>query len=121
MRATMNQMSVESLAATVTGLVAEVESCESLELPPLYNAVDVDALHSLCAHAPPAAEFDETGGVVSFSYSDSLVRIDTGEPITVTAALAENSSPTATASTETVERTDTVDDDHSDSFSHPAF
>lgn len=91
MSTTVGQVSVESLATAVTRVVAEVESCDSLELPPLYDSIDMDALQTFCAH-DSFTDDDTDGGVVSFVYSDSVVQVDTGDPVTVTAAEATDES-----------------------------
>lgn len=83
----IRNVSVESLTMAVTQAVANVESCGLLELPPLYNTIDIGALESFCAHEPAVAD-DDPSGVVSFTYSESLVQVDRGESVTVEAVPA---------------------------------
>ena len=110
MSETVDQLSVESLVVAITDVVSDVESCEPLELPPLSDSVDVDALESFCAPVtsgggPVAAR----SLVVSFAYSDSVVHIDSGEQTTVSADPATD---------ETLAHLDISPSDEGDSLSH---
>jgi len=70
-----------SMTVAVVEAVSSFEDCEPTDLPPLYRAVDTDALDALFATGPGA-----TGGrdcVVSFAFSDSYVTIENGERIVV--------------------------------------
>lgn len=58
----------ESLVADVLAEVAERNGCDALELPPLSDAVDPDALVALVAE-PGVSE-------IAFSYDGYVVRID---------------------------------------------
>lgn len=82
----VTDVTVESIAVAVTRAVAAIEPRDLLELPPLYNAVDVGALKAFCAHDLPVP--DESKGTVSFTYSESVVTIDRGESVTVDAVPA---------------------------------
>jgi hypothetical protein len=84
----VTDVSVEPIAVAVTQAVADVESCGLLELPPLYNTIDVGALEAFCAHEPPVV--DDAEGVVSFRYSESLVSIERGESVTLDAIPASH-------------------------------
>jgi len=120
MSETVDELSVESLVVTITDVVSDVESCEPLELPPLSDSVDVEALESF--FTPEASvggesesESEGEGGVaahplvVSFAYSDSVVHIDSGEQTTVSADRATD---------ETVAHLDISPSDETDSLSH---
>ena len=86
---TVDQLTAESLAVAITAAVSEVEACRPLDLPPLSDSIDLDALQSFCT--PKAPEFGRTAAVplgISFTYSDSVVHIDSGGQTTVSAELA---------------------------------
>ena len=112
MSETVDQLSVESLVVAITDVVSDVESCKPLELPPLSDSVDVEALESFCA---PETSGGGAGGVaahplvVSFEYSDSVVHIDSGEQTTISAAPATD---------ETLAHLDISPSDEGDSLSH---
>ncbi|WP_162562498.1 HalOD1 output domain-containing protein [Salinigranum rubrum] len=107
MRTTVDCVSVESLAAAVSTVVADVESCESLDLPPLNESIDTDALQSFCE--TESLRTDGVGGTVSFAYSDSVVRVATGDPVRVSAAPATDET---TARDVVARDTDLLDSEH---------
>ena len=84
----VTDLSVESIAVAVTQTVSDTESCNLLELPPLYDAVDIGALEAFCAHTSPVSDDEPPEGSVSFTYSESLVSLDRGEAVTVEAVPA---------------------------------
>lgn len=87
MKTMVGPASVESLVVSVTELVAEMESCDSLALPPLHESIDMGALQSLCEHSKTAT--DRGAVAVSFRYSDSVVHVSNDETLTITAVPAD--------------------------------
>lgn len=72
--------SSDSICEAITSAVATAEGCSMVELDPLYEAVDVDALAGLFASGP-----DTDTTVVQFSYHGyELVVTDDGGDVTVT-------------------------------------
>ena len=59
-----------SATEAVVSLVAQEESCDPLELPPLYESVDPEALDRICEVA------DGSSLRISFDYSDYTVLVD---------------------------------------------
>lgn len=71
----------ESASDAVLRAVSEFESCPPTALPPLYEAIDTDALNALCRRRADGRHKYECR--LTFEYHDSLVVIDTNESITV--------------------------------------
>ncbi len=92
MRTTVDQVSIESLATAVSTVVADVESCETLDLPPLSESIDMGALQSFCE--TESLRTDGVTGTVSFTYSDSVIRVNTGDSVRVSAAPARDETTT---------------------------
>jgi len=77
-----------SITVAVVEAVSTFEDCEPTALPPLYDAVDTDALNSLFTSAT-----DDRDCHISFSFSDSRVAIENGERIVVEADTAQRVRP----------------------------
>ncbi|WP_161570028.1 HalOD1 output domain-containing protein [Salinigranum halophilum] len=89
MSVTFRRNSVESLTTAITGLVADVESCDALDLPTLHNTIDVDALQMFCTDTLCSNAETTQRRTLSFIYSESLVHIEIDDDeITIKASLA---------------------------------
>ena len=113
MRTTVDCVSVESLATEVSTVVADVESCESLELPPLSEAIDMGALQSFCETESLRA--DGVTGTISFTYSDSVIRVDTGDSVRISAAPATDETTGRDFASRDTDSSDSEHASHSDS------
>lgn len=71
----------ELLSTAVIRSVSAVEGREPLDLPPLTNVIDADALDVL--FATDATGKPKSGGRLSFIYSESRVTIDNGEYLSI--------------------------------------
>lgn len=72
----------ESVSDVITRVVSESEECPTIDLPPLFETVDVEALNSLiCSETTEIPQFD---GCVMFEYSNSHVAIWNDRSISVT-------------------------------------
>lgn len=66
----------ETIVDRLLAEIADLERCDELDLPPLYDAVDPDALVRLV---------DSAAGVrISFAYDDYRVEIETPDGVDVT-------------------------------------
>jgi hypothetical protein len=65
---------------TVARAVAEARDVDVLDLPPLGDAVDAEALARLCRRSGPRSSTDV---LVSFAYAGCRVSIDDGETVSV--------------------------------------
>ena len=74
--------STESISTTVVTAVAAVKDVDPTDLPPLYDAIDPDALNQLFRshHQHDAAAM----GQVEFTFADCTVVIDGENQVTVT-------------------------------------
>jgi hypothetical protein len=72
-----------SVTVAVVEAVSSFENCEPHALPPLYDAVDADALNALFETG-----VDGRSCSVSFTFSDSRVTVQNSERIVVEAATA---------------------------------
>lgn len=71
----------ESLSAAVVRAVSGLEGREPLDLPPLVNLLDPDALDML--FATDGTGEPKSGGRISFIYSESCITIENGEYFTI--------------------------------------
>lgn len=71
----------QPVSYTLLCAVAEVEGCHPTDLPPLHDALDVDALDAL--FSTEMDEIPQFKGSLTFEYSDSFVTIWSGRSITV--------------------------------------
>ncbi|WP_227378580.1 HalOD1 output domain-containing protein [Haladaptatus halobius] len=71
----------QSASVAVVKAVSEFEDCSPNSLPPLHETIDTDCLDGLYSARPNGTH--RSGGCVSFVFSDSQVRVDNGEYITV--------------------------------------
>ncbi|WP_227376328.1 HalOD1 output domain-containing protein [Haladaptatus halobius] len=55
--------------------VADAAECDPCDLPPLYEAIDPDALDALYRHGSPAVEFDYAGYHISIA-AEQMISID---------------------------------------------
>ena len=64
----------------VIDVVSAIQDVEPADLPPLYGAVDPDALDSLCANedlgAHPTVRFDYEGLIVTVSASNTITVVE---------------------------------------------
>jgi hypothetical protein len=110
MSQTVDQVSAESLTVAITAAVSDVEACRPLSLPPLSDSIDLDALQSFCTpETPESVGTTIVPLVISFTYSDSVVHIDSGAQTTVSAELATD---------EALSHLDTSSNTGTDSLSH---
>lgn len=73
----------ESASQTVVRAVAAEDGVDETELPPLFGAIDPDALDSLFSSGPLAAR---TSGTVRFTYAGYEVAVGAGGDVSVTTA-----------------------------------
>lgn len=78
-QAAFGQQSSEKLSQTIVKLIADLEGTSPAELsPPLYSAIDPEALDSLF-HLPTTTE-SQTQGHVHFTYCEYKIHVEeTGE------------------------------------------
>ncbi len=74
-RGTMTPLDDGTPSVTVVNTVADVEGTSFTELPPLYEAVDPDALDAMCA--------GDTSGRVTFEYHGYTVTVEANERVVV--------------------------------------
>ena len=72
-----------SVTAVVVEAIATLKGVDELRLPPLYDAIDTDALDAL--FAPSANGTPRREVKVSFTYDSCRVVIEGGETVTVRA------------------------------------
>ncbi|PSP57463.1 hypothetical protein BRC82_00495 [Halobacteriales archaeon QS_1_67_19] len=72
----------EPLSSRVVSAVAAARGVDATELPPLYEAIDPDALNRL--FQPAAAEDRRGPGRIVFEVADCDVEVQSGGAITVT-------------------------------------
>ncbi|WP_255198053.1 HalOD1 output domain-containing protein [Halorarius litoreus] len=68
-----------TITESIVGAVAEREGTDALSLPPLYNAVDIDALEALVAHADASTGLSVTFRYVGWDvtvYADGSVTVE---------------------------------------------
>lgn len=73
-------------SAAVVRAVADAEDVEETELPPLFHAIDPDALDALFEKGPLAAR---STGTVRFSYADHDILVTADGAVTVEPALGQ--------------------------------
>lgn len=73
-RLTLDEQPAPSVA--VVEAVAEATDVDPVNLPPLHDAIDTDALDTLFT--------DRADGVLAFEYADCEVRVDGTTTVTVT-------------------------------------
>ena len=71
----------ELLSIAVVKAISTVENCDPLDLPPLADVVDTDALDML--FGTDGTGEPKAGGRLSFVYSESRVTIENGEYLTI--------------------------------------
>lgn len=67
---TLTQMTDTDLLITITEQIAAKKGVDPLDLPPLYTAIDVDALTTLVTHRDDASDLE-----VQFSYAGYQVTV----------------------------------------------
>lgn len=67
----------DQVSTRVVSAVAEEKGVDSTELPPLYDAIDPDALDALC-NGEKGATMSRRPLEISFRYADRIVRISDG-------------------------------------------
>lgn len=77
-------VSDEKPSLTVIDRIAALEETDPVELPPLYDAIDPEALDSLVD--PPATDDSRTASTVRFAYCGYDVRVRSDGEIMVEAA-----------------------------------
>ena len=70
----------ERVSHAVIRGVGVVENTRLDELPPLYEAIDPDALDAIVS---PAAGVSEFTGTISFPYSNSVVAVQCRSPVSI--------------------------------------
>ncbi|ADD03888.1 uncharacterized protein Nmag_0297 [Natrialba magadii ATCC 43099] len=78
-----SSLHTDELCRRVVETVAESEQCDVTELPPLYNAVEPDAI---CALFTSTSTHDRDTGQVTFLYCGYRVTVDASGSISVAAA-----------------------------------
>lgn len=71
----------DSVAESVVTAVSALTGTDPMELEPLYDVVDVDALDDL--FAPKANGSPRSGGTISFTYCGCRVTVENSEQVTV--------------------------------------
>ena len=71
----------DSLTETIVDEVAESTNTDPLELDPLHNVIDVDALEDL--FAPKLDEQPRSGGTIVFIYGGCTVIVRGSDQVTV--------------------------------------
>lgn len=78
----------ESASEVVVRTVSEAESRSAKALPPLTSSIDPDALDTLCTNSSDGTgQYDCT---LQFPYSDSEVRIQTRDDVTLSVTPQKN-------------------------------
>lgn len=79
-----------AIEATIAA-VAAATGADAMELPPLYDAVDPDALAAM--FEPPRTGASRFRGSVAFEYADTLVRVDGHGTVEVSPSAAAGGWP----------------------------
>lgn len=77
----------DSVTRDVVAAVADATGRDPETLPPLYGAVDPDALEAL-VNRPPQIGRDPSEIEVTFGYADCVVTVAAGDGVVVSAELA---------------------------------
>ncbi len=67
----------DELTATITAALAETADVDPLELPPLYDSIDADALDRLCRTN------GSTTVTVRFTHAGHVVQVDSDGSVTI--------------------------------------
>jgi len=70
----------DSLTVAIVSAVAESKGVAPVDLPPLYNAIDVDALSALFA---PTSSEDRDSGQASFEYAGRAIDVNADGTVAV--------------------------------------
>jgi hypothetical protein len=62
----------------IVNRIADVNDCDPTEIPPLYEAIDPDALDSLFLHSSPAVQFEYAGHQVTITPNE-VILVDDNE------------------------------------------
>ena len=80
----------ETATEAVIQTVAETTDTDPLELPPLYETIDPDALDALIA--------DMQAGTISFTYTDCEITVHSDGTVTIDEPPADKPAPEAARS-----------------------
>ena len=80
----------DSLTVAIVSAVAESKGVSTADLPPLYNAIDVDALGALFA---PTSSEDHALGTASFEYAECAIEFHADGTVAVSPLESVDASP----------------------------
>ena len=80
----------ETATEAVIQTVAETTNTDPLELPPLYETIDPDALDALIA--------DMQAGTISFTYTDCEITVHSDSTVTIVEPPVDKPAPEAARS-----------------------
>lgn len=83
----------EPISTTVVDAVADFHDVDPVEVPPLYRAIDPDALNSLFGRSPLGGNRFE--GRITFELAECEVEVQSDRTVSVSALDVEVASPAA--------------------------
>ncbi len=66
------------LSVTIVHQIAKTDECDPAELPPLYKAIDPDALDALYAHGSLAVQFEYAGHNIKIT-PDEIISVESDD------------------------------------------